>query len=120
MNIERRKAERFKNGEIYFSFETGAVFLKKKSIILSSKDISKIGMAFIYEEPFSFDEKLSILLYLPMHTKPVKITGKVRKCEWLSEGQYKIGLEFTKIPAEVQQYLEPLAYFTYKPHPKKE
>jgi c-di-GMP-binding flagellar brake protein YcgR len=119
MTMERRKAQRFR-GEIYFTFRRGPVFLKKESPIISVKDISQVGLSFIYPEPFSFDEKLDIKLYLPMYSKPVKAKARAKESERLADGQYKIGLEFIKLSPDVQKNLEPRIYLSHQARAKEE
>lgn len=111
MNMERRRAQRFR-GEIYFTFRVGSIFSKKETPILLVKDISAKGLSFIYPEAIPFGKKLLISLYLPMYPKPVKIKTTVKKSEKLASGQYKIGIEFIKISPEVRKNLEPRNYLS--------
>lgn len=117
--MERRKFQRFK-GEIYFTFRRGPIFLKKESPIISVRDISQGGLSFIYPEPFSFDEKLDIKLYLSMYTKPVKAKACVKESKRLANGAYKTGLEFIKISPDVQKNLEPRTYISHQARAKEE
>lgn len=109
--MERRKSQRFRGG-IYCTFRAGSVFSAKKSPMLFVKDISQRGLSFIYSEPFPFGKKVSVKLYLPIYSKPVKVKAEVRKSESLPDGQYKIGLQFIKIASGVQKSLEPRIYMS--------
>ncbi len=119
MEMERREAVRFK-GEIYFSFKTKSIFSRQESTIISVKDISSIGLSFIYPGSLPFGQKLILKLYLPMYTKPVKVEAEVKKSESLPDGQYKIGLEFVKISPEIQKNLEPRTYLASQVRAKED
>ena len=119
MEMERRKAVRFK-GEIYFSFKTKSIFSRQESPIILVKDISAIGLSFIYPEAQAFGHKLVLKLYLPMYVKPVKVEAEVKESKRLADGQYKIGLEFINISPEIQKNLEPRTYLAYRFKAKEE
>ncbi len=118
MEMERRKAQRFR-GEMYITFQTGHIFFGKPSPMILVKDVSQGGLSFIYPESFPFGNKLLLRLYLPMYTKPVKVSALVKKSERLPNGQYKTGIEFKKIPPDVQKNLEPRAYMSYQARAKE-
>ena len=50
-------------------------YSKKQYKVLN---LSRGGLAFESEEPFKFDQKISMLLYIPGLKEPLELTGRVR------------------------------------------
>ncbi|MCK9603085.1 MAG: PilZ domain-containing protein [Candidatus Omnitrophica bacterium] len=61
------------------------------------EDISGLGLRFCLNKPLSPQKELEIAIYISDDPKPVKAIGKIVWCREFRKGEFKVGVEFTKI-----------------------
>lgn len=105
MHTEKRSTRRIKTT---FNFDFRVPDSSNASVFTNSKtrDISSTGMQFFSPIPLSIGSSMEIKLYLSYAPEPLSIIGKVT---YLSQGeneQYVIGVVFTHLEPETQEFLK--------------
>jgi twitching motility protein PilT len=105
MHTEKRNTRRIKTT---FNFDFRVPDSSNASVFTNSRtrDISATGMQFLSPIPLSIGSSMEIKLYLPGASEPLSVIGKVI---YLSQGeneQYIIGVAFTHLEPETQEFLK--------------
>lgn len=66
------------------------------------EDISGLGLRFCLNKPLPPQKELEIALYISGDPKPIEAIGRVAWCKEFAQGEFKAGIEFTKIKDQMR------------------
>lgn len=100
VKTERRKAERLSIPlKVKYKIKRAAASRQKDA---PWEDISGLGLRLCLDKPLLPEEQLVIALYVLGEPKPIEAIGRVAWCKEFAQGEFKAGIEFTKIKDQMR------------------